>query len=273
MLDHFTAYGYVGVFAALVAAGFGLPVPEELPVLTAGVLVGHADTLAEGATELDPNRLRWWIMLPMCILGVVIGDGVLYTIGRIWGPRLLNNAWVQRNIVSPETRAKIEKNFQERGVLILLTARLTPGIRTPVFMMAGILHVPVGRFLLADGIYAIPGVSTLFFLAYIFTDQALEVFNQLQRNLEHYRSFVVVGVMSFGAGILCHRFVISRHVTTGAASEVPLMNWPMEKVTEAATHAVEKTVGQAVQAVEKTIEAVTHMKHPEKPNEPPTVVK
>src|SRR6476620_80750 len=60
MFENFAEYGYIGVFAALLAAGFGLPIPEELPVLTAGVLVGHADTLKGGATVLDPHRLHWY---------------------------------------------------------------------------------------------------------------------------------------------------------------------------------------------------------------------
>ncbi len=265
MLQHFTAYGYIGIFAALVATGFGLPIPEELPVLTAGVLVGHADTPERDEFKvqkpLDPNRLRWYIMLPVCIIGVVIGDGVIYTIGRFWGPRLLGNAWFQRKILSPTTRAKIEKNFHDRGVLILLTARLTPGIRMPVFMMAGILHFPVGKFLFADALYAIPGVTTLFFLAYVFTDQVLEVFEQLN----DVRAFIVVGVLAFLGGMLFHRFISSRHPATGDESDVPMLVRPVEKMSEAATHAAEK----AVHAAEKAFESVTHHKQAEKPAEPP----
>ena len=34
---------YLGVFAALVAAGFGFPMPEELPVVAGGVATGHVD--------------------------------------------------------------------------------------------------------------------------------------------------------------------------------------------------------------------------------------
>lgn len=254
MLDSFIAYGYVGVFAALIAAGFGLPIPEELPVLTAGVLCGHADT-----------TLQWMIMLPVCIVGVVVGDGIIYTIGRVWGPRLLDNAWVQRKLVPPEKRAKIEKNFHDRGVLILLTARLTPGIRTPIFLMAGILRVPLARFLLADGLYAIPGVTTLFFLAYFLTDQVLEVFHRI----DQYKPLLVVGVLSAVAGVIAYRFFTTRSVTTGAHSEVPYLNRPMEKVTEVATHAVEVTVEKTLHAMEKTIEAVAHRSHPDKPVEPP----
>lgn len=65
-------YHYVGIFLALVAAGLGAPIPEEIPVVTGGVLVGHPE-----------NNLRWWIMVPVCIVGVVISDGLLYGIGRL----------------------------------------------------------------------------------------------------------------------------------------------------------------------------------------------
>jgi len=50
---------------------------------------------------------------------------------------------------------------------------LLPGIRTPIFIIAGMLRVPLGRFLIADGLYAIPGVNILFWLAYLLTDQIL----------------------------------------------------------------------------------------------------
>ena len=102
MIDQFSQYGYMGVFAAIIATGFGLPLPEELPILTAGVLVGHGDTLPPNAMALDPARLRWWVMLPVCILAVVVGDGLLYAVGRIWGPMLLSKKWVQEKILTAE---------------------------------------------------------------------------------------------------------------------------------------------------------------------------
>ena len=120
---------YLGVFLALVAAGFGFPIPEEIPIITAGGLVA-------GSPEL-----KWWIMIPVCIVGVVLADTVLYTIGRFGGRRLMKNAWVQRRLITPEKRERIERNFHEYGIGILMVARLLPGIRTPIFIMAAL---PIG---------------------------------------------------------------------------------------------------------------------------------
>jgi membrane protein DedA with SNARE-associated domain len=224
MVNNFAEYGYIGVFLALVAAGFGFPIPEELPILTAGVLVGHEDT-----------SLRWWVMLPVCILGVVISDGILYAIGRIWGDRLLDVGWVKRHLVPPDKRGEIEKNFHDRGIMVLLGARLLPGIRTPIFIMAGVLRVPKGRFLLADGLYAIPGVTLLFFLAYMLTDQVLEIF----KKIDQYRPLVVVAVLSGVVGAVLYKFVFTRKVATGNPQGVPKI---ITKPAEALTHVLEQAV-------------------------------
>ena len=94
-------------FCLLVAAGIGFPMPEELPVVGAGLWVGKSP-------ELWPWSL---LALPVCILGVVISDGLLYGIGRWYGPRLLEYRWVAR-LMPPEKRARIENNFHEYGVSI-----------------------------------------------------------------------------------------------------------------------------------------------------------
>ncbi len=242
MLEHFSDYGYVGIFLALLASGCGFPLPEELPVIMAGIIVGH-----------DGTSLKWYVMLPVVIAGVVIGDGFLYGMGRFWGERLLNIRWVQRRLVPPDKRAEIEKNFHDRGVMVLLFARLLPGIRTPIFVMAGVLRVPFGRFVLADGLYAIPGVNVLFWLSYYLTDQVLVVFRQL----EQYRPLVMVAILSAVAGALFQKYVLTRKVSTGEPPHVPPI--------------ISGPAGAVVHAVEKAVEAVAHVTHhkPDPHPEPP----
>jgi membrane protein DedA with SNARE-associated domain len=249
MLEHFDQYGYLGVFLALLASGLGFPIPEELPVITAGIMVGH-----EGTT------LRWYYMLPVVIAGVVIGDGFLYLIGRVWGRRLLESRWVQRRL-PPEKREQIEKNFHDRGIMVLLGARLLPGIRTPIFIMAGVLRVPLGRFLLADGLYAIPGVNLLFWVSYMLTDQVLVIFNQINQ----YKPVVFSHLLAGLAGALIYRFVLVRRVSTGDATRVPPI---IAKPAEAVAHAVEAVADKVSHVVhphaDKPAEAVGES-HPTKP--------
>lgn len=240
-MEHFGDYGYVGVFVALIASATVVPLPEELPVITAGILVGHEGT-----------NLRWYIMLPVLMAGVVIGDGALYGIGRLWGRRLLQLPWVQRRIITPEKREQIEKNFHDRGIMILLGARLLPGIRGPIFIMAGVLRVPLGRFLIADAIYAIPLVNILFWLSYFLTDQVLVIFNKINE----YKPLVVVAILSGVAGALIQRYIVARHISTGEPPHVPQI---ISKPAVAVGHVVEM-------AVEMAVDTVTG-RHHEKPSE------
>src|SRR5262249_42723503 len=156
MEEFLRSWGYLGVFLGILATGVGFPMPEELPVVIGGLLVGT-------------GQAYWWIMLPVCIVGVIIGDSFLYLIGRFWGAKLLERPFFRKRLLPPERVEKISHNFKEYGIKILLFARLTPGIRAPIFLFAGISRLPLTRFILADGIYAIPGVTFLWFLGYMFT--------------------------------------------------------------------------------------------------------
>jgi hypothetical protein len=97
-----------------------------------------------------------------------------------------------------------------------------PGIRTPVFLSAGIVHLPFRKFLLADAIYAIPGVNLIFWLAYYLTD----AFMNLLHKVESYRELAVVAILSFVAGFITATFV-RRPVATGSPEELPVLGKPV----------------------------------------------
>jgi membrane protein DedA with SNARE-associated domain len=209
---------YVFVFGALVISAFGAPIPEEIPIVGAGVLVGKQ-------WNNPDSWLVWWAMLPVCIAGVVVCDAILYFIGRRWGTKLLKRRWVQKRILPPEKKEKIEKNFHEYGIAILLGARFLPGFRTPIFAMAGVMRLPFRKFLLADGLYAIPGVNLLFWLAYWFTDQFARAFEKVEGN----RPIVVAVILAAVSGFIVYQYFIKRRVTTGDPKDFPVIG---EKLAE-----------------------------------------
>jgi membrane protein DedA with SNARE-associated domain len=269
MFDAVALWKYGSVFGTLILAGFGLPVPEEIPVVTAGAMVGHdanevayhddlAGALGGGPIAyLDPDPIglaRWWVMLPVCILGVVLGDCVIYTAGRLWGRRLLRSGWVQRHVLPPDKQVKIEQNFAKNGILILLGARLTPGIRTPVFLMAGVLKMPLARFLLADGLYAIPGVNLLFWLAYLFTDQFVEAI----RAVERHRPMAIAVALAAVGGVVLYKLLVRRKLSTGDVEEIPPYVKPVGKVTHAVEQAIEMAAQKTVQTIPRVVDRVTH---------------
>jgi membrane protein DedA with SNARE-associated domain len=228
--DFLQSWGYLGVFLGIIATGVPLmPMPEELPVVLGGALAGS-------------GTASWWIMLPLCILAVVLGDGLLYTIGRFWGRHLLTYAWVNKHLLPPERLASIEENFHKHGIKLLLFARLTPGIRSPIFFTAGLTRMSAARFVLADAIYAVPGVTLLFFLGYWFSDSMVSLINNEVAQVKH---IIILVVILAVAGYLLYRF-LRRPVVTGDPKDIPPLAGQI-------THGIKQLTFSVGQATTKTI--------------------
>jgi membrane protein DedA with SNARE-associated domain len=218
-MDEFLrSWGTPGIFVGILLTGLGFPMPEELPVVLGGALVAW-------------DKAIWWVMLPACIVGVIIGDSFLYLIGRRWGKKLVERPFVRKHILTPERLQKITDNFHDYGIRILLFARLTPGIRMPIFLTAGITKLPLARFVLADGIYAIPGVSILFGLGYAFTDRIVDL---IENEAGKVKSIIILVVLAGVAGYFAYRF-LRKPIVTGNPHEMP-------KIMEQMTDSLELTV-------------------------------
>lgn len=163
-IEHFT---YVGLFLTLLAAGVGVPIPEEVPIAAGGVLA-------------QERVVRWWIALPVCILGVLSGDVVLYWGGHHWGERVLE--WrVVRRVLSPRREAALKARYQRHGVKIVFVARHVMGVRAAAFLTAGICRVPFWKFLVVDAVASLISVPIGFGVASLFVDQVNHVIHDVHR--------------------------------------------------------------------------------------------
>src|SRR5437763_1735928 len=126
-------------------AGSAAPVPAPIGLPWPAIYETSRIELAPLAPMAPLPKLHWWVLLPICIFGVVVSDGLLYSIGRFGGNRLLNNRWAAK-VVPADKRERIEQNFHRYGILVLLFARFLPAIRSPIFLMAGVLRLPFTRF-------------------------------------------------------------------------------------------------------------------------------
>jgi len=174
----------------LFGAGLGLPIPEEVPILAAGVLA------AEGV-------VRWWIVLPVCLLGVLGGDIVLYWVGRHWGEHILD--WrIVRFVLSREREERLKAAYHRHGVKIVFTARHIMGVRAAAFLTAGIVRLPFGRFLAVDGGAALIGVPVSFGVAFLFTDQ-LERLSADVHRIERWAMLVGLVLLAGWLAVLAYR--------------------------------------------------------------------
>jgi membrane protein DedA with SNARE-associated domain len=162
-------WGYVGIIVFLILTGCGLPIPEEVPIVGAG----WASSPEQG--KLDP-----WLALLSCYVGAVVGDIIMYGIGRRFGRRLLQKrAWFA-SMLTPEKEQQIEDMFRHHGLKVLFVSRFLVGVRSPIYVTAGILKVPFRRFVLVDMFCAGVMVTAFFALAYFFSNHVLKWIRQAE---------------------------------------------------------------------------------------------
>lgn len=146
---------YLLITLVLILTGSGLPIPEEVPIIAAGILSANG--------TLNPL-----VALACCLFGAIVGDSIMYWIGYHFGRGVLkDHPWWAR-WVTPEREAQIEEKFRQHGFKVFFVARFLVGLRSPVYLTAGILRVSFKRFFLIDLFCATVVVGTFFGLTYWF---------------------------------------------------------------------------------------------------------
>ena len=147
----FTEYGYAAVFFVLVACGFGVPIPEDITLVTGGVISGL------GYTNVHT-------MVVVGMVGVLVGDGLMFTAGRIFGHKILKVRIIAR-VMTPKRYVQVQEKFDRYGNRVLFIARFLPGLSTPIYITAGISRkVSYLRFFLMDGLAALVSVPVWVYL-------------------------------------------------------------------------------------------------------------
>ncbi len=175
-----TKFTYVALALILVAAGCGVPIPEDVPLIFSGYLCNpHQSPLADLAkpsgakpatattTSPDPGTVPSAnIMFLAGMLGIVGGDSILYFIGR-YG--IDSNNLIARHIrkvLHSKRRDQVKKHFSRHGNLTLFVGRFVPGVRALIFALCGISKMPYWRFVVVDGLAGLISVPTLIWLGY-----------------------------------------------------------------------------------------------------------
>jgi membrane protein DedA with SNARE-associated domain len=147
---------YLTVLLALLAAGVGFPIPEDIPLLTGGYLC-HIEEASVGK------------MIIVGLVGVLAGDLLLFCLGRRFGHRIVEHRFF-RKLVNPARLLTAEQLFAKHGIKIVFFARFLPGLRPMLFMAAGVLRVKPTTFLAVNGTAACVTVPLMVFLGMFFGD-------------------------------------------------------------------------------------------------------
>lgn len=166
----FLDYGYLAVFVVLLLCGLGLPLPEEVTLVAAGLVVYE-------------GRANLYLMILVTVVGILSGDLCLLLLGRRYGPQLLKKRLFNR-LLHADRMSKVRKQFDRHGVKAVFFARFFAGIRACVYFTAGTLGMRWRTFLLLDLAGALLSAPISVWLGYHFGEHietALVYISQFDR--------------------------------------------------------------------------------------------
>ncbi len=156
-IDFVLKHGYTVLFAWVFAEQLGLPLPAIPILLAAGALAGTGHMSVAGG-------------LLLALVAALGADFFWYQLGRRKGGKVLG--FLCRISLEPDSCVRrTEGVFEKHGTRSLLVAKFIPGLNTAAPPMAGVVGMPLGRFLLYDGLGALIWAGGFGLLGYIFADQ------------------------------------------------------------------------------------------------------
>ena len=185
LLSQLTSHVYAKLAGLLLLCGLGLPVPEDISLISAGYLA-HLGTVEIHAVFL------------VCFVAVLGGDTLAFTVGRQFGTRLLASGFGHRYF-TPKRQRRVRAYFRTYGSKVVFIARFLPGLRFSIFLSAGMLHVRPYVFIVYDSLAALVSVPFLVYSAFYFGDRIDQVIKWAKRS--EYGILVLVGVAALVVAI------------------------------------------------------------------------
>ncbi len=193
LMAFFSQYAYQPMFVYLfvtlfmLAASFGLPIPEELVLVSSG-LVAY---MAQHPEQYPPpypgaegvNLITLCFVSFFAILGA---DTIVYLIGKVFGGRIIKTKFFQKQVAG-EGFDRINRWFQKYGSWAAGIFRFTPGLRFPGHLSCGLLGLPLWKFLLVDGLAALFSVPTQVYIFGTYGGVMLE-------KVAEFKKYVLIGL-------------------------------------------------------------------------------
>jgi membrane protein DedA with SNARE-associated domain len=175
--------GYIVLFGLLFSCGLGMPLPEDIPLLVAGMLIGSGHMHFAGAAVC-----AW--------CGIIGGDCVLYYMGRRFGLNITRVPFVGKH-VTKDRILRAETLFEKYGVWVVAVGRLFAGIRGAMVVAAGTIRFNFIKFLIADGLAALVSGGLFVWLGMKFGQNL----TYISGRIHHYGTSVFVGIVLAALGV------------------------------------------------------------------------
>ena len=171
-------YALVVVF--MLMSGFGLPIPEELVLISTG-LIAFAGSRPDlfppphpGAAVVDP-----YVLAGVCFFAVFFSDMLVFAIGRYFGKKLAARGWFTKWL-DADKNPKLVAVREKYGIWACGIFRFTPGLRFPGHLSCGALGIPYWKFIAIDGGAALFSVPTQVILVALYGEAMLASLKQFK---------------------------------------------------------------------------------------------
>ena len=174
---------YIALFCLLMGGAIGLPIPEDIPLLLAGILAHNGNG-------------EFKLLFIVCYTGIIVGDLLIYSIGRQFGPALYTKRWF-RNRFSLSKIKTIQKSLEKRSILMIFIARHLFYMRTLTFLVCGAVRMDFRKFLFADAAAALISAPIMMALGYMGAQNFEAISNGVAR-IKHITLFIIILIIAVG---------------------------------------------------------------------------
>ena len=184
--DLVARYGYALLVVLIGLESFGIPLPGETALITAGALAAR-------------GHLNVFLVIAAAATGAIVGDNAGYWLGRKGGIALVRR--FGRKVGLTETKLlRVHRFFEDHGPKTVFIGRFIALLRSWAAALAGVGEMPYGTFSLYNALGGIAWAAVFGALGYIFGHN--------MPLLEHYVgrvSVVLVGLVVAGALVFLWR--------------------------------------------------------------------
>ncbi len=153
-------------------------ISEDLTCIGTGLMI------ARGLIGFFPGTLA-------CLIGIFLGDILLYLMGRWLASSTLHRAPLKWFINEKDIQLSYHW-FEAKGPSIIIASRFIPGTRFPTYFSAGAIGASFGMFMFYFGIASIIWTPILVSLAVLLGQEMIEYFSLYQ----DYALWVLLGVLT-----------------------------------------------------------------------------
>lgn len=185
---------YPVLLTVFVIASLGVPIPEDLPLIAAGLILrAHPETASFAGTFV------------VSLVGIMSGDIILYGLGRRWGRGVVQHRSI-RWLITPRRLATASQRFRRYGTWMCFFGRFVVGVRAAMCITAGVTRFPFWRFVLADMSGAVLSIPLFVGLGYLFVPMLATLHEHL---LQAQRALLLIAATAL-AMLIVHEY--RRHV-------------------------------------------------------------